>query len=129
MTSKELAKFIETSVMRLIMTDDDTACKKILDEDFAVYVGWGAGFDENDETAIHSKKQPTYCICVKIAENIPNFTWEDAYMPWYKDGEVYDTDCSLYAIKTDGFYSVAKWLLSEYRNIRKLYKNDILRLY
>jgi len=127
MTIRELAPFIKSSVDELVKRDDGTTFRMILDENFAVYVGWGDGFDVNDETAIHSKSQPSYCVCVKVAENIPNFSWEDAYMPWYEDGEVYDTDCSIsnYDNKKK-YHNIAKWLLSSYREMRRLLKKGII---
>lgn len=126
MTSREVAKFIKDAVKEMAETDNDCTYHLRLDDNLAIFVGWGDGFDENDECAIHSKSQPSYCICVKVAEYNPyDLVWEGCYMPWYKDdGEVYDTDTS---ISPNGdYYNTAKWLMSSYREIKKLLKQGVL---
>lgn len=120
MTQKEVSKFIKGAVKDLFEADDNSTYKLTLDGDFAIYVGWSAGFDEKDETCLHSKSEPQYCLCAKVAENNPIYEYDWVYMPWYKDGEVYDTDSS---IPTDANYNqIAKWLLSSYREMKKLLK-------
>lgn len=95
MDKKTLVKFLKEAVENARTDKDDVTYRLNLDDDLAVYVGWGGGFDAKDETTIHAKDNPEYCLCVKIAEN-GYYLWDDAYMPWYTDdGEVYDTDTSL----------------------------------
>lgn len=126
MTKKELAVWLRDRVESLAEMDDDTTYHYKLDNDLAIYVGWGDGFDSDDECGIHSKKQPTYCICVKIAEYNPcDLTWDGAYMPWYTDdGEVYDTDTSI--SPNEDYGAFAEYILREYKKIRKLLDEEKL---
>ena len=117
-----LAKNIKSAVDDLYENDSTGTYKFALDENFAVYVGWEDGFDaEDDGCELHSKSQPTFCICVKIAEN--SSSWADmnyVYMPWYEDGEVYDTDISI--SPNADYNGIAKYLLEDWREMKKLLK-------
>lgn len=125
MDSRKLASLIKSYVKDLASTDSSVTYRIPLNDELAVYVGWGGGFDKNDETAIHSKSQPEYCICVKVAENAYPYLWDDAYMPWDKvTGEVYDTDSSVSV--DQNYYGLAQWLNQSYREIKKLLKKGEL---
>lgn len=119
MDSKKIEKFIRNAVRDLSATDSSSTYYLQLDADFAVYVGWSAGFDPKDEGLIHSQSQPGYCICSKVAEWNPgdiDYGW--MFMPWYRDtGEVWDNEVT---ISTDeNFYETARWLNKNYRGMRK----------
>lgn len=144
MTTKErLISFFYTYVTCLMISDDDTTFHFKLDDDLAIFLGWGGGFDDKDSETdynfIHSKKDATYCICTKIAKYNPcDLTWDGAYMPWYTDdGEAYDTETALFVKQQDGEYlvspnedyeQIADWLLKDYEEIRKLLNDGKLTL-
>lgn len=125
MNAKEISTFIKEAVRDLMITDSSATYHLRLDDDFAIYVGWSGGFDKNDNTAIHSKSQPEYCLCAKVAEYNPACPlYDNVYMPWYEDGEVWDNEITIspYQINKE-CYKVAVWLNKSYRGMRKALKN------
>ena len=112
----ELKAKLKFYVKDLHKIDTPTTYRIPLDNKLAIYVGWGSGFDECNDRLLHSKTQPEYCVCVKIAENKYPYLWDDVNMPWYVDTlEVFDTDR---AIDSDEDYNrLASGLLGEYQYI------------
>lgn len=114
----ELADWLKSCVEDLRNTDSPTTYRRVYDEDLAIFVGWGDGFDENDESVYHSKSQPQYCICTKVADR-GFYLWDDAYMPWdEKTGEVYDTDSAVF-VNTD-YLRLAEGLLMDCEDIHEM---------
>lgn len=121
MNAREIAKFIKNAVKNLSANDGSETYYLKLDNDFAIYVGWSGGFDKDDECAIHSKRNPEYCLCAKVAEwNPSNIDYEWMYMPWEVETEmVWDNEVTIY---NKDFYSTAVWLNENYRSMRKALK-------
>lgn len=122
MNAREIAKFIKNAVKNLSETDEGATYYLKLDGDFGLYVGWSGGFDPNDKGCLHSKSNPEYCICAKVAEWRPyDIDYEWMYMPWdVKTKEVWDYEVVLY--EDDNCYDTAKWLNVNYREMRKALK-------
>lgn len=113
----DLAKFIEESVNNLL-AGTATNNQYKLDDDWAVYVGWSEGFDENDESVIHDDKYPEWAICTKIATT-HEAVWADydfCDMPYNeKTGDVWDTDMAI--SPEESYPNTAAWLLDEYNEL------------
>lgn len=113
-SASDLAKFIEESVDNLL-AGTATNNQYKLDNDWAVYVGWSEGFDENDELVIHDDKYPEWAICTKIATT-HEAVWADydfCDMPYdEKTGEVWNTDT--FISPEENYQETALWLLKEY---------------
>lgn len=122
MNKKTLAKNLKSAVEEMIKTDFSGWFRWELDDNLAVWLGWGDGFDENDEYAIHSKSQPSYCLCAKVAENNPTSDYGYAYMPWREDdGEVYDTEITI--SPNEDYETLADNLLYSYEELKPLLEN------
>ena len=113
----DLAKFIKESVDNLL-AGTATNNQYKLDNDWAVYVGWSEGFDENDESVIHDDKYPEWAICTKIATT-HEAVWADydfCDMPYNeKTGDVWDTDMAI--SPEESYPNTAAWLLDEYNEL------------
>ena len=117
-SDRMIANFIAESVKKLAETDSNSTYYMELDDDLALYVGWGHGFDPDDSQVFHSKSDPDCVVCVKLAEwNPVDIDYEWMYMPVYTNGEVYDTDSSI-GLMTD-YRRLANELLHEYDVIRE----------
>lgn len=121
-TVQTLAKEIKEAVDWLIQ-EDCGCCMIKLDSVLGICIGWSAGFDENDETVIHSKGDPTYAICVGIKA----WTSDDLGTDFdYFNSPYYDDDCSVLdfdlSVRPDEKYSVsnAQYLLECYESIAAL---------
>ena len=116
-SASDLAKFIKESVDNLL-AGTATNNQYKLDNDWAVYVGWSEGFDENDESVIHDDKYPEWAICTKIA-TIHEAVWADydfCDMPYNeKTGDVWDTDMAI--SPEESYPNTAAWLLDEYNEL------------
>lgn len=120
-TPGTLAKEIKSAVEWL--EEEDCGCVTLkLDGTFAVCIGWSDGFDPDDETVIHSKTSPTYAICAAIkAWGSDNLRTDLDYIdaPYYEDGNVYDTQMSIYP--DDKYYIwVATTLLNEFDILKEM---------
>lgn len=113
----DLAKFIKESVDNLL-AGTATNNQYKLGNDWAVYVGWSEGFDENDESVIHDDKYPEWAICTKIATT-HEAVWADydfCDMPYNeKTGDVWDTDMAI--SPEESYPNTAAWLLNEYNEL------------
>lgn len=114
---KEISEFIKSSTEEMVREDNNATYFKKLDNDFGIYVGWGSGFDESDEYALHSRENPEYCACVKIAEWNPcDIDYEFLNMPWNTDDmEVWDNEVSI-SPNTD-YDRLALDLIGEYQKM------------
>ena len=124
MTVKELAKSIKGAVDWLY--ENDEGCVAIdLDNRLAVCVGWLNGYDEDDELAIHSKTQPSWCINANIkvpASDYMKTDYEYINMPYYSNGDI---ACNDITIRPDEDYeALAQYLLDTYDYMKKLDIDD-----
>ena len=113
----DLAKFIKESVDNLL-AGTATNNQYKLDNDWAVYVGWSEGFDENDESVIHDDKYPEWAICTKIATTHEAVwaVYDFCDMPYNeKTGDVWDTDMAI--SPEESYPNTAAWLLDEYNEL------------
>ena len=115
----DVAKFIEDSVNTL-QTTNYTNCRYILDDQFAIYVGWSDGYDENDDTVIRDSKSPSYGInaCIKERNDADWADLDYLNFPWsVKDGDVWDNSISI-GPNTD-YTQVAEWLLDDFDSMKE----------
>lgn len=120
-TPDTLAEEIKSAVEWL--KEEDCGCVTLkLNGTLAVCVGWSNGFDPNDETAIHSKASPTLAICAAIkawGSDDPRTDLDYIDAPYYDDGNVYDTEMSIYP--DDKYYTwVATSLLNEFDILKEM---------
>lgn len=114
MTKQELAKEIKSAVEWLIK--EDCGCSTIkLDDRLAVCVGWSSGYYKDDETVIHSKENPKWCINAGIKvwtsdDMRTDFDWINS--PYEANGEVWDNDCSI--SPNEDYESLAEFFLKDY---------------
>ena len=120
MTAKELANSIRRAVNWLY--EKDSGCVTIdLDSRLAVCVGWLNGYDDDDELAIHSKSQPSWCINVNIkvpSSDYMKTDYEYINSPYYDNGDVCCDDITIRP--NEDYMSLAKYLLDEYKYVKKL---------
>lgn len=65
LSADKAAKFIKESVEWLLQ-EEMGCCTQELTPEVQLAVGWLNGYDPEDTTLIHSKEDPTWCICVGI---------------------------------------------------------------
>lgn len=84
---EDVAKFLEESI-KWLLCEDGGCCHYNLSDDFSLYIGWSAGWDEDDKTVFHSRINPTWCIdaAVKIMDNYDCYDFEDLDCPWDESG-------------------------------------------
>lgn len=120
MNKKQLAKQIKEAVKWL--KEEDQGCMTIdLDGTFGVCVGWLDGYDEDDETCVHSKSDPSWCINAGIkviTSDSMRTDYEFINAPYYDSGDVWMTDCSLEP--DEDYEELAGYLLKEYRAMKYL---------
>lgn len=115
-----LANEISNAIYWLIK--EDSGCVTIkLDDRLAVCVGWSDGYDENDESLIHSPTEPSWCITAGIkvwtSDSMrTDYDWINS--PYYDDGNVWYNDISI--SPKENFIECAKWFLEEYQSLSKL---------
>ena len=114
---QSIAKFLEDSVRELKENDGSTTFYRQFDSRLALYVGYSGGFDDNDVFVIHSRSEPEYAICTKIAEwNPASIDYEWMYMPWEVDTqEVYDCETSI--SPNEDYSDLAKRIVETYEEI------------
>jgi len=114
MKKEQLASEIKSAVEWLI--ENDMGCSTIkLDNRLAVCVGWSDGYNAEDDSVIHSKSNPTWCVNAGIkvwtSDGMrTDFDWINA--PYYKNGDVWNTDISI--SPNENYEQLAEWFLSVY---------------
>ena len=115
----EIAKFVRESV-EWLQKEQQGCCRYELDEHLAIYVGWSAGYgDEERDDVIQAKDYPDYGIDVGIK------VWTSDYMQTdydylnfpYDDEDVWDMGLSV-APNTDYDY-LAKSMLEWYNEAKE----------
>lgn len=121
----EIAKFIEESV-KWLQEEQQGCCRHKLDDHLAVYVGWSAGYGQDQRNdVIQAKDDPDWGINVGIK------VWTSDYMqtdfdwlnfPYYESGDV--LDMSLSVAPNDNYESLAEDILRWYNEAKDLELND-----
>ena len=123
----KIAEFLKDEV-KVLTTSEYTCGWYELDRDLAIFVGWTAGYDPNDEDYIHAKDDPTFVLAAKIASTHEYMKTDLDWLtqPYYEDGEVWDTEITL--TETSNFKADADWFIKSYKGIRKALDNGELLL-
>lgn len=88
--------------------------------DLCIVFGYTDGYDIDPSLY----QQNGLTLCVKLAINIDDLQCDydiDWFMPWDKDGNVYDSELAVNRCVND-----AKWLRDEANRIKRLYDKGIL---
>ena len=126
LSADKAARFIKESVDWLIQQDMG-CCTKELTPEVQLAVGWLNGYDPKDSALIHSKEEPTWCICVGIVaadgdDMETDLEW--LTIPYVADGEnegdVF-SDLMMPLSLNDNYANVFKYLVKEYEGILKEY--------
>ena len=124
MSIKKLAKQLKGAVKWLRKYDE--GCVTIsFDNKLAICVGWSNGYDNNDESAIHSNSDPSYCINagIKVATSDDMKTdYDYINFPYYANGTIYDTGITI--APNENYDDLAKYFLLEYDHLKKLNIDD-----
>ena len=119
-TIKTLAKDIKDAVDWLV--EEDCGCATLkLDDRLAVCVGWSDGFDEMEDTIIHSRTSPCHAICAAIKvwtsdDMRTDLDWIAA--PYYKDNSIFDDEVSI--SYEDNFEFIAESFLKDYEELKEM---------
>lgn len=126
LSADKAAKFIKESVEWLLQ-EEMGCCTKELTPEVQLAVGWLNGYDPEDTTLIHSKEDPTWCICVGIVaadgdDMKTDLEW--LTIPYVADGEN-EGDVFSELMEplspNDNYAKVFKYLAKEYEGILKEY--------
>lgn len=96
-----------------------------VDDPFCIIAGWQEGFEPEDDLYLHSKSEPQYCMCVKVALNghFAYTEYELMNMPYDEEsGDVYDTEVAL--CKEDDLDLIADELITYWKTVSELYTNN-----
>lgn len=125
LNNKEIAKFIKESVEWLV-ENQEGCCKYKLDDHLAIFVGWSAGYGEEErDDVIQALDNPDFAINAGIK------VWTSDYMqtdfdwlnfPYEEDGAVWDM--SLGVAPADDYNSLAKSLLKWYNKVKDFTINN-----
>lgn len=126
LSADKAAKFIKESVEWLLQ-EEMGCCTKELTPEVQLAVGWLNGYDPEDTTLIHSKEDPTWCICVGIVAADGDDLKTDLEwltIPYVADGEN-EGDVFSELMEplspNDNYAKVFKYLAKEYEGILKEY--------
>ena len=126
LSAYKAARFIKESVEWLIQ-EKMGCCTKELTPEVQLAVGWLNGNDPEDTTLIHSKEDPTWCICVGIVAADGDDLKTDLEwltIPYVADGEnegdVFSELMTSLSPK-DNYAKVFEYLAKEYEGILKEY--------
>lgn len=117
----KIAKFIEDAVNGL-KNGEATNYRYKLDDRLAIFVGWSEGFDEDDDSYIHSEESPDWVVVAGIKVWTSDSMWSDFdYLnyPYYEDsGDAIDVTYTI--SPEENFTQLANELLSDYDEIKDL---------
>ena len=122
MKKVELAKKIRMAVEALVASENGCSSIK-LDDNLAICVGWSDGFDTIDNTFIHSKTEPNFCLMAGIkvwtSDDLrTDYDWIN--FPYLKSGEVLEAELNIRL--NEDYKKLAEWLLNEYENLKASYE-------
>lgn len=125
--TQKAAAFIKESVEWLLQQDWG-CCHIRLTANTQLAVGWENGFDPKDSSVIHSKSEPTWCICVGIkALEGDDMKTDFEYLttPYAVDGDNVGEEFSNLEVSIspeEDYEKAAEYLIGEYRDLLKEYK-------
>lgn len=126
LSADKAAKVIKESIDWLIQQDMG-CCTKELTPEVQLAVGWLNGYDPEDPNLIHSKEDPTWCICVGIVADDGDYMktdLESLTIPYVADGEN-EGDVFSELMEplspNDNYAKVFEYLAKEYEGILKEY--------
>ena len=121
-TSGQIARFLEESIDTLL-NSDYTISRMKLGNGLMLAVGWSAGWGkEIRDDVIQDKANPDYAICAGIfMEDNTETDLDYLVMPYYENGEVYDTNSGISPKDSrDNYRGYADFLLREYKELSSL---------
>lgn len=125
--AQKAAAFIKESV-EWLLSQERGCCHIRLTENTQLAVGWENGFDPKDSSVIHSKSEPTWCICVGIkALEGDDMKTDFEYLttPYVADGddkgEVF-SNLEMPLSHEDDYEKTFEYLIGEYVSLLKEYK-------
>lgn len=124
-----IAKFLKEASEAMVKNEDLTIDQYYLDGQLTLAVYWLDGFDENDNSVIRSKKDPSYGLVYGIKIRNPS-EWDGAYLdsPVGKDGDILAEDNSFSSDASDAeFRTDASLIVDEYNELNKN-RDDIANL-
>jgi hypothetical protein len=128
---EQIKKFIEESV-EWLQNEQAGCCRYKLDDHLAIFVGWSAGYgEENRDDVIQAKVNPDFGINVGVKVWTSDDMWCDydwLNFPYEKDGDVWDMGLSI--APNDNYEDIVQSLLEWYTEVAgfKLTDNgEILR--
>lgn len=122
--ANDVAKFIKDSVNGLIK-GDATNYRYKFDDRLALFVGWSDGYDENDDSYIHDKDDPSYVVVAGIKVWTSDSMWTDydwLNYPYLENGTVLDVFTPVYV--DEDLASLAKDFIDDYKSMSSKYKMD-----
>lgn len=127
---KDVAAFLKSSADTLYGFNY-TCCRMILDDNFAIYVGWSAGYgEEKRDDVMQDPKNPDYAINagVKIRNDADWCDYDFINFAISSDdsGDVWDSGITLEP--HENYKLAAKWLIEQYRELKKAYKAGKIKL-
>ena len=125
--AQKAAAFIKESVECLLL-QECSCCHTRLTATTQLAVGWENGFDPKDPSVIHSKSEPTWCICVGIkALEGDDMKTDFEYLttPYVVDGD--DKGEAFSNLETsispeENYEKTFEYLIGEYGSLLKEYK-------
>lgn len=124
--AQKAAAFIKESV-ECLLSQERGCCHIRLTANTQLAVGWENGFDPKDSSVIHSKSEPTWCICVgvKALEGDDMKTdFEYLTTPYVADGddkgEVF-SNLEMPLSHEDDYEKTFEYLIGEYVSLLKEY--------
>lgn len=115
----EIAKWIKRTV-RWLVSEDCGMGTYDLEHGLAICVGWLDGYDENDETVVHSVSDPSWAIVAGIkvpSSDYMSTDFEFVNFPYFDNGDVWDAMLSIEP--NEDYKYLARYLLEEYHDIVK----------
>lgn len=116
----QIAQFIKESVEWLVENQMGN-CRYKLDDHLAIFVGWSAGYGEEErDDIIQAKDCPDFGINAGIKVWTSDDMWTDydwLNFPYYKDGDVLDMDCAI--SPQEDYERVAKYMLQMYNEVKE----------
>lgn len=124
-----IAKFLKEAVDAMSKDNSLTMDQYYLDAQLTLAVYWSEGFDENDNSIIHSKNDPSYGLVYGIKIRNPS-EWDGAFLdlPIGKDGDTLTDEESISPDMSDSdYYIAASWIINDYNELNS-HRGDIANI-